>query len=232
MPRRPPEGITVRHTRSCPSRDGKPCRCSPTYQAQAWSGRDRKRLTRTFPTLAAARTWRHDAQAALGRGTLRAGGKLTIRQVADEWLEAARAGLLLNRSGDAYKPSTLRGYDRGLRDRIVPELGSRKLSDVRRSDVQRLVNRMVAEGLDPSTIRNSLMPLRAIYRQALALDEVAVNPTAGVQLPAVRGKRDRDCFTNRRRRPPGRPARRAPRVLGHRPLRRAPLRRAGRAPLV
>ena len=35
------------------------------------------------------------------------------------------------------------------------------------------------------------MPLRAIYRQAIALDEVAVNPTAGVQLPAVRGKRDR-----------------------------------------
>ena len=35
------------------------------------------------------------------------------------------------------------------------------------------------------------MPLRAIYRQALALDEVAVNPTSGVQLPAVRGKRER-----------------------------------------
>jgi integrase len=59
------------------------------------------------------------------------------------------------------------------------------------SDVQRLVNRMMADGLGPSTVRNSLMPLRAIYRQALALDEVAVNPTAGVQLPAVRGKRER-----------------------------------------
>jgi integrase len=35
------------------------------------------------------------------------------------------------------------------------------------------------------------MPLRAIYRQALALDEVALNPTSGVQLPAVRGKRER-----------------------------------------
>jgi integrase len=35
------------------------------------------------------------------------------------------------------------------------------------------------------------MPLRAIYRQALALDEVAVNATTGVQLPAVRGTRER-----------------------------------------
>jgi hypothetical protein len=29
------------------------------------------------------------------------------------------------------------------------------------------------------------------YRNALALDEVAVNPTTGVQLPAVRGRRER-----------------------------------------
>ena len=50
---------------------------------------------------------------------------------------------------------------------------------------------MMAEGLGPSTIRNALMPLRAIYRQALALDEVAVNPTSGVQLPSVRGRRER-----------------------------------------
>jgi integrase len=50
---------------------------------------------------------------------------------------------------------------------------------------------MMADGVGASTVRNSLLPLRAIYRQALALDEVAVNPTAGVQLPAVRGKRER-----------------------------------------
>ncbi|HEX2127260.1 MAG TPA: hypothetical protein VHF45_11955 [Thermoleophilaceae bacterium] len=49
----------------------------------------------------------------------------------------------------------------------------------------------MADGVGTSTVRNSLLPLRTIYRQALALDEVAVNPTAGVQLPAVRGKRER-----------------------------------------
>jgi integrase len=49
----------------------------------------------------------------------------------------------------------------------------------------------MADGLSPSTIRNAILPLRAIYRQALALDEVAVNPTTGVQLPAVRGRRER-----------------------------------------
>jgi integrase len=35
------------------------------------------------------------------------------------------------------------------------------------------------------------MPLRVIYRRALNRDEVTVNPTLGLELPAVRGKRER-----------------------------------------
>jgi integrase len=35
------------------------------------------------------------------------------------------------------------------------------------------------------------MPLRAIFRRALARGDVAVNPTTRLELPAVRGKRDR-----------------------------------------
>jgi integrase len=85
----------------------------------------------------------------------------------------------------------LRGYEQSLRARLIPALGGAKLGDIQRSDVQRLVNRMMADGVRASTVRNSLLPRRAIYRQALALDKVAVNPTTGVQLPAVRGKRER-----------------------------------------
>jgi integrase len=189
--KRVPEGITVRHGRSCPARDGGRCRCDPSYQAQVWSARDEKRLSRSFPTLAAAKAWRHDALVGVRRGTVRASGAPTLHEAATEWLQGAREGSIRNRSGDRYKPSALRGYEQALRDRILPDLGGAKLSDIRRSDVQRLVNHMLAAGLNASTIRNSLLPLRAIYRQALALDEVAVNPTAGLQLPAVRGTRDR-----------------------------------------
>ena len=52
------EGITVRHSRRCNSREGKRCNCDPGYQAQAYSRRDRKTLRKTFPTLAAAKAWR------------------------------------------------------------------------------------------------------------------------------------------------------------------------------
>jgi integrase len=100
-------------------------------------------------------------------------------------------GSIRTRSGDKYKPSTLRGYEQALRDHILPDLGAAKLSDVARADVQDLADRLLAKGLDPSTIRNALMPLRAIYRRAVSRGDLAVNPTTGLELPAVRGHRDR-----------------------------------------
>lgn len=59
------------------------------------------------------------------------------------------------------------------------------------ADLQAFVDRLLDIGHDPSTIRNTLMPVRAIFRRALARGEVAVNATTGLELPAVRGRRDR-----------------------------------------
>jgi integrase len=35
------------------------------------------------------------------------------------------------------------------------------------------------------------MPLRVIYRRAVSHGEISINPTTGLELPAVRGRRDR-----------------------------------------
>jgi integrase len=115
----------------------------------------------------------------------------TLRDAAAAWLAGARDGSIRNRSGDVYKPSAIRGYEAALQRRILPELGAAKLADISRADVQDLADRMLAEGADPSTIRNALMPLRVIFRRAVGRGEVAVNPCTGLELPAVRGKRDR-----------------------------------------
>jgi integrase len=123
--------------------------------------------------------------------SFRARNPLTVKQAADAWIASAKAGAIRNRSGAIYKPSAIRSYDDALNARVLPALGGYRLADLRRQDVQRFAERLLGEGLDPSTIKNALMPLRAIYRRHVALGDVAVSPTDGLHLPAAEGRRDR-----------------------------------------
>jgi integrase len=185
-------GIDTRHARSCRSRGGSGrCNCTPTYQAHVFDNRSAKRIRKTFPSMASARTWRQDALVALRTGKLTATRKLTVRQAAEQWLADAERGVITNRSGDRYKPSALRAYRQSLRLRILDELGDRQFAQITRGDLQRLADELVASGLSPSTVQCSLLPLRAMYKRAISLDELTVNPTTGLRLPAIRGGRDR-----------------------------------------
>jgi hypothetical protein len=44
-------------------------------------------------------------------GTLSADRGPTLKQAADDWLAAARAGIVRNSSGRPYKPATIRTYE-------------------------------------------------------------------------------------------------------------------------
>lgn len=180
-------GVRQRHGRAC-AQSG---RCKCPYEAFVYSKRDGKKIRKTFPTLAAAVAWRHDAAGAVRRNRLRAPVPVTINQAATAWLDGARAGVIRNRSGDPYKPSAIRAYEAALRLRLLSELGRVKLAEVTRTDLQDLVDRLVASGLSPSAVGVTILPLRAIYKRAIARGEVAVNPTTGLEMPAVRGGRDR-----------------------------------------
>jgi hypothetical protein len=92
------------------------------------------------------------------------------------WVALAEAGKLRNRSGDPYKPSALRGYRRDLEKRIIPALGPVALAAITAGDLQRLVDRWELEGMSPSSIRNALLPLRALYRYHAARDGITTNP--------------------------------------------------------
>jgi integrase len=184
-------GIEVRHKKLCVSRDGRRCNCEPTYQASVWSARESKRIRKTFPTLADARAWRSETQTGVRRGTLRAPAHTTVEEAADELVAGMKSGRVRTRSGDAYKPSAIRSYEAALRDHIVPRIGRTRLGDVQHRDVQRIADDLLAEGRDPSTIRNALMPVRVIFRRAVEDGDLAVSPCTHLRLPAVRGRRER-----------------------------------------
>jgi hypothetical protein len=186
-----PEGIEVRHRRGCAALTGARCRCTPSYRAVVWSSVEGKKVARSFPTLAAARSWRADAQKQAQRGVRLGGTGRTLPEAATDLLEGMQSGRIRSRTGDVYKPSVVRGYEQALRLHLLPHFGATKLTKIQRRDVQALVDTMLERGADASTIRNALKPLQVIYRRAIEDDELGASPCERLRLPAARGRRER-----------------------------------------
>ncbi|HST69941.1 MAG TPA: tyrosine-type recombinase/integrase [Solirubrobacterales bacterium] len=182
------EGIEKRHAKDCASRGGGRCRCKGSFRATVYSPRDQKKIRKSFPTEAEARSWQADAKRAVDLGALRSPSRKTLADAAEAWLAGAERGDIRNRSGQEYKPATLRGYKQALDDFLLPVFGGRRFNSVTTADLQELVDQWQAEGKAASTIRNSIKPLQAIYRRARAREGLPVNPTHDLELPAPRPK--------------------------------------------
>jgi integrase len=188
-------GIVVKHRAGCASVRGARCNCRRIYQAAVWSARDARRIRKHFDSLSDAKSWRAESYGKLRRRELRAPSAMTFGEAAALWLLGARAGSVRNRSGDEYKPSTLRSYEQALRGSphghggLLAELGSIRLSDLTVEDVQAYADCLLAAGAQPSTIHNQIMPVRVICRWRRR--DVPVNPTFGLELPAIRSGRVR-----------------------------------------
>jgi integrase len=154
-----------------------------------WDPASGKKIRKTFDNLSEAKAWRHDASGAVRRGELKPSTRQTLAEYAEKWIDGIKSGTVLDRAGKTYKPSVIRGYERSLRKRVLPVLGHKRLADVTRHDVQALADRLRGDGLSPSTVTNTVMPLRAIYRRAIRDGLVSVNPTSNLDLPAANSRR-------------------------------------------
>jgi integrase len=185
------EGIEVRHARSCASRAGKRCNCRPGYRVAAYDAISKRKVSKTFRTLAEARRWRAGAHSQASKGVRLAGTRQTLREAAEAFVDGIATGAIRTRTGERYKPSVVREYERSLRLHVLPTLGGARLSRIQRRDIQRLADELLTSGADPSTIRNALKPLQVIYRRAIEDGDLAVNPCERLRLPAARGRRER-----------------------------------------
>lgn len=184
-------GVRKRHTKSCALHLGKRCNCDGGWEAWVFSKRENRKIRKTFAHEPEAKSWRKEADHALAQGTLRAPRPTTVLQAWEVWIAGAEAGTIRNRSGDPFKPSALRAYRAGMRNHILPEFGPVRLADLRRPEIQDFADGMVAQGLSPSHIQTTLLPLRALFRRAISRGELSINPCSGLELPAVRGRRER-----------------------------------------
>jgi hypothetical protein len=166
---RVPAGIEPRCKNACRSHAGGRCNCNPSYRGKV-SGPNGRITGPWLPTIAAAVNWRIDTLAQINRGGWFEPTRVTVNDAAEDFLVGAEAGTVLSRKGERYSPSTLRGYDADLRLHVLPSLGSKRLSEIKRGDVQRLVDVLVARGLAPSSVRNAIDPLRRIFDRAVKRD--------------------------------------------------------------
>lgn len=165
------------------------------YEASVYLAAEKRKVRKSFHTLAEARAWRREAlrddlieQPDTGGGEPEPSGP-TLAEYAAEFLAGMESGAVRDRNMDHYKPSTIRSYRRSLVAGVLPELGRYRLAEIRLEDVQGLVKKLMGQGLADSTVRNRLDPLRAIYRLAIEERVVKDNPTLGVKLPRQKNRR-------------------------------------------
>lgn len=104
--------------------------------------------------------------------------------------DAGRDGVALNKWGRRYRRRAVEDLESALRQ--VPDwLARRKLVDVRRGDVQRLIDEMTAADLSGSRVRSVVNAIRSLYRWAQDRELADHDPAANVRLP-VMGARARD----------------------------------------
>jgi integrase len=142
-------------------------------------------------SLAAARAWRTDALDRLAKGTLSGDRGPTVRAAITTFLRGIEEGSIHNRSRRRYKPSVVRDYKRDLGQRIDPLLGPRYLREVQLPDVQLIADTLSGRGLSPSSVRNTIMALRALYAWARPRGLAFQQPCDGVRLPGAEQQRMR-----------------------------------------
>jgi Phage integrase, N-terminal SAM-like domain len=129
--------------------------------------------------------------------------EVTMAAAIEDFIDAAEQGRAVNRSGRRYRPSALRDMAGILRLHVAPVLGDRDVADLRRADIQELVEALGRGGLSESRIRSAISALRALYSHSIDQGYIEFNPADSLSMPSVEALRTDDEETSRAARPAG-----------------------------
>jgi integrase len=179
------QGVFARHQKECAIDGGARCNCKPSYYGVVWD-RARKRHVKTkrMPTIEAARNARADLSGRVERGEIPDGGGVRLSDARARFVAAAREGRAFNKHGRRFKPRAVDDIEEVLRVHVEPTLGTKRISTIRRSHVQSLVDEL-APGLSGSRVRSVVNGVRSLYRWAQDRELTSHDPAALVRLPAM-----------------------------------------------
>jgi integrase len=179
------QGVFARHKRGCAVERGERCRCQPSYFGVVYDRASKRRhKTKCVAAAEAARNARADLLAQIQRGEATTAGALRLTDARTQFAAAAREGKALNKQGRRYKPRSIDDVDEALRVHVEPTLGTKRLTTIRRGDIQRIVDEL-APRLSGSRVRSVVNAVRSLYRWAQDRDLASHDPAALVRLPAM-----------------------------------------------
>lgn len=144
-------------------------------------GAKRKQMTRTFDTIAEARTFVARTRAGLSSGTFVASTDETLEQLANRWLQSRRD----------VRAITVQGYGHVLAP-ILGRIGTRKVQSLTVADLDALTAWLSVEGgrrskpLGPRSVRAALVALGQVLDVALQEGTVSRNVARLAKRPRVR----------------------------------------------
>lgn len=132
--------------------------------------------TRSAATLAEARDIKATLRSDAARGDLQVVTQRRFDEYAREWI-ATYTG----RSSRGFKESTRDGYRGTLERHCIPYFGKMRLSEIHPRDVKKYARWVADSGVRPLTVRNALVPLKALLATAFEDGDIRVNPAANVR---------------------------------------------------
>src|SRR5262245_18373616 len=111
---------------------------------------------------------------------------VTVRQYAERWLTAHVAHECRERTAELYRSM--------FKHHVYPAIGDVTLGELKRSHVKGLLASKAAAGLSRNTLKNILVPLRAMLNAAVDEERIAGNPAIRI-LQRKRGQTEQEART-------------------------------------
>lgn len=140
----------------------------------------RRHKTQTFTTADAAESWCRE------QVTLIRSKKIDVLKGAQPLTDFATTWYNDVACEKALKEKTLENYRKRIQYYILPYLGERRLDAIRPEDIHRWMNKLRAEGMAQSTVRDLFNLLKQILKIAKQWKYIAENPCDEVDAPRVK----------------------------------------------
>jgi site-specific recombinase XerD len=139
----------------------------------------------SYPKTAWSATADHQSTTA-DAGSGRAGSaaaRITVHEAIVDFLQAAEDGSTLDRYGRSFSRDALRELRWCLSGHVDDRLGTMRLGQVRRRDIEALIDQLAGAGLSRRRLRAVVKSVRALYDYASERGFADGNPAERVALP-------------------------------------------------